>query len=128
MNTTLIAMVIALVLSLGLVITLGLVSLLTGAMNFLLIRPRYNILKSEKQDGFAFSFHWNEGGEDATFDQVKIRLFSPFGHPTQIEVCQLFDGADSAFARDVSMGPGMQTNPPNKKYQKNIHSIGNLFH
>ena len=108
MNTTLIAMALALVLSLGLVITLGVVSLLTGAFNFLLLRPHYNILKSEKENGFAFTFRWHGTGDNATFDQIKIRLFNPFGSPTQIEVCQHFDGADSTFARDVSMGLGLQ--------------------
>ncbi|MCR9205064.1 MAG: ferredoxin [Halobacteriovoraceae bacterium] len=37
-----------------------------------------------------------------------MRLFNPFGHPTQVEVSKAFDAASSDFARDVYMGIGMK--------------------
>jgi len=107
-NTTLIAMGIAGALALGLVINLGIFSLLSGAFHFLFARPRLEILKSEFGDrGFAFSFSWNSSREPGKFDKVKVRLFNPFGSPTQVEVSKAYDSASDDFARDVYMGIGM---------------------
>lgn len=109
MNTTLIAMGIAASLAVGLVITVGVVSLLSGGFHFLFARPRIEVLKSEFGDhGFAFSFSWNSAREPAKFDKVKVRLFNPFGTPTQVEVSKEFAGASSDFARDVYLGVGMK--------------------
>lgn len=109
MNTTLIAMGIAALLAIGLVVTVGVVSLLSGGFHFLFARPRLEVLKSEFGDhGFAFSFSWNAAREPGKFDKVKVRLFNPFGTPTQVEVSKEFAGANSDFARDVYMGVGMK--------------------
>lgn len=109
MNTTLIAMGIAAIMAIGLVITVGVLSLLSGSFHFLFARPRVEILKSEFGDhGFAFSFSWNAAREPAKFDKVKVRLFNPFGSPTQVEVSKAFNAASSDFARDVYMGVGMK--------------------
>ena len=109
MNTTLIAMGIAAILAIGLVITVGVVSLLSGGFHFLFARPRLEILKSEFGDhGFAFSFSWNSAREPGKFDKVKVRLFNPFGSPTQVEVSKEFQAASDDFARDVYMGIGMK--------------------
>jgi ferredoxin len=95
--------------AIGLVITLGVVSLLSGGLHFLFARPRIDILKSEKgENGFAFSYSWNSAREPAKFNKVKVRLFNPFGAPTQVEVSREFDLADSTFARDVDFGEGMK--------------------
>ncbi len=109
MNTTLIAMGIAGLLAIGLVITVGAVSLLSGSFHFLFARPRLEILKSEFGDhGFAFSFSWNAAREPGKFDIVKVRLFNPFGSPTQVEVSKKFSAGSSDFARDSYMGAGMK--------------------
>lgn len=108
MNTTVIAMSIAALLAVGLVINVGVISLLSGALHFLFARPRLEFLKSEfGNEGFAFSFSWNSAREPAKFDKVKIRLFNPFGSPTQVEVSREFSAAGSDFARDAYMGKGM---------------------
>jgi len=107
-NTTIIAMSIATILAVGLVINVGVISLLSGALHFLFARPRLEFLKSEYgNEGFAFSFSWNAAREPAKFDKVKIRLFNPFGSPTQVEVSREFAAAGSDFARDAYMGKGM---------------------
>ena len=109
MSTTLIAMGIATLLAIGLVVTVGVGSLLSGSLHFLFARPRIELLKSEFGDsGFAFSFSWNSAIEPAKFDKVKVRLYNPFGYPTQVEVSKKFDVASSDFARDVYMGVGMK--------------------
>ncbi len=108
MNTTFIAMAVAAIAAIGLVLTVGVVSLLSGSLHFLFARPRVEILKSEfGNEGFAFSFSWNAAMEPAKFDKVKVRLYNPFGSPTQVEVSREFPAADSNFARDVYMGKGM---------------------
>ncbi len=102
-------MAIAALLALGLVINVAVISLLSGSFHFLFARPRIEFLKSEFGDhGFAFSFTWNSSREPAKFDKVKVRLFNPFGSPTQVEVSKEFSGASSDFARDVYMGSGMK--------------------
>ncbi len=101
-------MAIAAIAAIGLVINVGVFSLLSGALHFLFARPRLEILKSEfGNEGFAFSFSWNAAREPAKFDKVKVRLFNPFGSPTQVEVSREFDAAGSDFARDAYMGKGM---------------------
>lgn len=108
MNTTTIAMGIAALAAIGLVVSVGMLSLLSGAFHFLFGRPNVEILKSEYGDeGFAFSFSWNSAREPGRFDKVKVRMFNPFGSPTQVEVSKEFDNADSNFSRDVYMGEGM---------------------
>jgi ferredoxin len=94
--------------AIGLVVSLGVLSLLSGAFHFLFGRPSLEILKSEYGDsGFSFSFSWNSAREPGKFDKVKVRLFNPFGSPTQVEVAKEFDAASSDFSRDVFMGEGM---------------------
>ena len=105
MNTTFIAMGIALLAGVGLVVTIGVVSLLSGALHFLFARPKIDILKSTKGlSGFAFSFKWNSSREPAKFDRVKVRMYNPFGTPTQVDITRSFDVATSSFARDLDLG------------------------
>ncbi len=106
MNTSLIAMGIAVALALGLVIGLGALSLLSGAFHFLFARPKLQILRSfHGANGFAFAFTWNSAREPARVDHIKLRLFNPFGNPTQVDVTREFDMADDNFARDLELGP-----------------------
>ncbi len=109
MNTSLLAGGVALLLGLGLVITIGALSLLSGAFHFLFARPKLDILKSASgENGFAFGLTWNSAREPAKFDKVKLRLFNPFGSPTQVEVSREFPVHGETFAEDVDMGVGMQ--------------------
>jgi ferredoxin len=104
-NTTFIAMGIALLAGVGLVVTIGVVSLLSGGLHFLFARPKLSILKSlNGESGFAFSFKWNSSREPAKFDKVKLRLYNPFGSPTQVDISRSFDAASSSFARDLDFG------------------------
>ncbi len=108
MNPTVIAMGIAGLAAGGLVFTLGAASLFSGGLHFLLGKPKLRVLKSKYADrGFAFGLDWNSVREPVVFDKVKIRLFNPFGSPSQIEVSHTFPGFDSTSSADVEMGPGM---------------------
>ena len=110
MNVILISMAIAILLSLGLVISLGGLSLLSGTMEFFFGRPKVEFLKSTLGDtGFAFGFKWNDEKEPAKFDQIKLRLFNPFGEPTQVEVSQKFAPQGKTFSMDLDFGVGLQT-------------------
>lgn len=110
MNTSLLAGGLALILGLGLVISLGALSLLSGALHFLFARPKLDILKSASgENGFAFGLSWNSSREPARFDKVKLRLFNPFGSPTQVEVSKEFNAHGETFAEDVDMGVAMKT-------------------
>lgn len=109
MNTTFIAMAVAILLGIGLLIGIGALSLLSGALNFLFIKPRIEILKSQYgENGFAFSFVWDQSAEVARFDRLKIQLFNPFGTPTQIEITREFEPSGEDFARDLDLGPKMK--------------------
>lgn len=94
----------------GLVVTLGGLSLLSGALHFLFARPRIVFLKPKNKDtGFAFGFKWDSAREPARFDKVKLRLFNPFGSPTQVDVSQEFPGKSSSFGVEVDFGTGMRS-------------------
>ena len=110
MNVILLSMAIAILLSLGLVISLGGLSLLSGTMEFFFGGPKVEFLKSTLGDtGFAFGFKWNDEKEPAKYDQVKVRLFNPFGEPTQVEVSKQFPPQGKTFAVDLDFGVGLQT-------------------
>ncbi|WP_206611147.1 ferredoxin [Halobacteriovorax sp. HLS] len=109
MNTTFIAMGIALLAGVGLVVTIGVVSLLSGGLHFLFARPKLSILKTANgESGFAFSFKWNSSREPAKFDNIRIRLFNPFGSPTQVDLTRSYDTATSTFARDLDFGEDLK--------------------
>lgn len=108
MSTSLIAMGIALFLVLNLVIGLAVVSLLTGAFETLFGKPKLAFLKaSQSGNTFAFGFKWNSAKEPARIDMIKVRMFNPFGSPTQIEVSKTFEPFSSTFATEVDMGPAL---------------------
>ncbi len=105
MNTTFVAMGVALILGIGLVVNLGALSLLSGALHFLFGRPKVDFLKSNLgSNGFAFAFKWDSSREPAKFNKIRLRLFNPFGSPTQVEVTREFDGKTSDFALDLDLG------------------------
>ncbi|MGB0453765.1 MAG: ferredoxin [Bacteriovoracaceae bacterium] len=107
MNTSIMAMGIAVLLSLGLVVAFGAFSLLTGAFYFLFGRSSFEILSSKKgSNGFCFGYKWNSARVNSKFDKVRLRLYNPFGSPTQVDVSHEFASKSSSFAVDLDMGPG----------------------
>ncbi len=110
MNIILISMTIAILLALGLVVSFGGLSLFSGMMEFFFGAPKVELLKSALgETGFAFGFKWNDEKEPAKFDQIKVRLFNPFGDPTQVEVSQKFAPQGKSFSLDLDFGVGYQT-------------------
>ena len=108
MSTSLIAMGVALFVVMNLVIGLAILSLLSGAFETLFGKPKLSILRSTKSGNFfAFGFRWNSAKEPAAVDTVRIRLFNPFGNPTQSEVVSQFEVKKVSFAEEVDMGPGL---------------------
>ena len=98
---------VAVFLVLNLVVGLGALSLLFGTFETLFGKPKINLLRSSKSGNiFAFGFKWNSAKEPAALDTIRLRLFNPFGNPTQVEVSKPFEPKKSSFAIEVDMGPG----------------------
>lgn len=98
---------VAIFLVINLVVGLGALSLLFGTFETLFGKPKLSILRSTKSGNyFAFGFKWNSSKEPAAIDLVRLRLFNPFGSPTQVEVSTQFDVKKTSFASEVNMGPG----------------------
>lgn len=109
MNTTFIAMAVAILMGLGLLIGLAVLSLLSGALNFLFVKPKLDILRSQLgETGFAFALSWDQSAEPVKYDRIRLHLFNPFGKPAQLDIQREFDGSSDDFARDVDMGPAMK--------------------
>lgn len=110
MSTTYIAMIVAILMGFGLLLGIGLLSLLSGALNFLFVKPRFDFLTSQHGEaGFAFTCKWDQDAEPVRFDRVRVHLFNPFGLPTEVDITRDFNGADTDFARDVEMGEKFKT-------------------
>lgn len=108
MSTSMIAMGVAIFMVLNLVIGLAILSLLFGTFETFFGKPKLTILKTTKNGHFfAFGFQWNAAKEPASMDVVRLRLFNPFGNPTQVELSQSFEPKTSSFATEVDMGPGL---------------------
>ena len=98
---------IALIMTLGLLVGVAALSLLSGTLSFLFARPRIQILKTQKgETGFAFSFSSGITAEKGSFDQIRVRLYNPFGKPDQVDLFVKFPSGQDFFARDVDLGPG----------------------
>ena len=98
-------MAIAIMVGIGLLVGIGALSL----FHFLFVKPKIEILKSQYGDnGFAFSFLWDQELEPYQFDLLKIKLFNPFGTPVQMEITREFDSARKDFARDLNLGLKMK--------------------
>jgi ferredoxin len=107
-SSSLIAMGVAIFLVINLVIGLAALSLIFGTFETLFGKPKLTILRSTKSGNFfAFGFRWNSAKEPAAVDTIRLRLFNPFGNPTQVEVSKQFDSKKSSFAVEVDMGPGL---------------------
>lgn len=110
MNTSAIAMGAALVLAIGLVVSMAGLSLVIGAFEFLFGRPKLLFLRSQQGPrGFAFALKWNSAKEPAKMDIVRVKLYNPFGRPQQVDVSSMFAAQTSSFAQDLDLGPGMES-------------------
>jgi ferredoxin len=104
-NTSFIALGIALSVVGGLVVGLGALNLLIGAVDTLFGKASLKVLKCDQfPSGFAFVLRWSSSKEPAKIDTVQIRLFNPEGRPTQLEVKRSFAPESSSFAMEVDMG------------------------
>ena len=107
MSTSLIAMGVAAFMVINLVVGLAALSLLFGTFETLFGKPKITLLRASKSGNiFAFGFKWNSSKEPAALDTIRLRLFNPFGSPTQVEVSKPFEAKKSSFAVEVDMGPG----------------------
>lgn len=108
MSTSMMALAIAGIMVMGLVIGLGAVSLLVGALEQYWGRPKLTFLRSlQGKNGIAFRFQWNESKEPAQYHVLKLKLFNPFGKPTQVELARPFEKKGESFNLDLDMGPAM---------------------
>src|SRR5687767_1617445 len=102
-----ISMGVAAFLVINLVIGLAVLSLLFGTFETLFGKPKITLLRPSKSGNiFAFGFKWNSAKEPASLDSIRLRLFNPFGSPTQVEVSKPFEAKSNSFAAEVDMGPG----------------------
>lgn len=106
MSSSILALAVSILLTLGLIVSIGAVSLLTGAFYFLFSKKKLTVLQTgHGANGFAFAYQWNASREPASFNQIRVRLFNPNGNPTQIEVTKEFPAKKDDFAVDLDMGP-----------------------
>jgi ferredoxin len=106
-TTSLIAMGVAIFLVINLVVGLAGLSLLIGTFETLFGKPKLTLLRSTQSGNFfSFGFKWNSAKEPARMDTIRLRLFNPFGTPTQVEVLKPYEKKTSSFAVEVDMGPG----------------------
>jgi ferredoxin len=106
-TSSLIALGLSIVAVISVVVGLYFLNLGIGAFETYFGKPQITFLKSERGgSSFAFAFKWNSAKEEAALDYVKIRLFNPFGKPTQVEVTRSFDKKNSSFVLDVNLGSG----------------------
>lgn len=104
MNIIVISFSVALILALGLVVSLGGLSLLSGTMEFLFGRPKLFFLRGKNKNGFCFGFKFNDDKEPAKFDVVRVKQYNPFGEPTQLEVTRSYSAQGSSFAMEIDLG------------------------
>ena len=109
LSTSLMAMILAGLIVIGLIVGLGVLGLFMGVLDHYWGAPRLKILKSQKgKTGFAFHFEWNESkGTSVHYNTVKLRLFNAFGSPRHVEVAQAFPKMSESFFQDLEMGPAM---------------------
>lgn len=106
MSTSLIAMGVALFMVINLVVGLGILSLLFGTFDTFFGKPKLTLLRStNKGNTFAFGFRWNAAKEPIAIDTIRLRLFNPFGSPTQVEAAQSFEAKKTSFAIETDLGP-----------------------
>jgi ferredoxin len=108
-TTSLIALGIGLILAIFLVLGLGVLSLLSGTMEYFFGQPKLFLLKSKfGKNGLALGFQFNTLKEPAKYDELKVRLFNPFGTPTQAIIHRTFPAQSDNFSIDLDLGEEMQ--------------------
>ncbi len=106
MSTSVIAMGVALFLVINLVVGLAALSLLFGTFETIFGKPKLTLLRATKSGNyFAFGFKWNSAKEPMAIDVIRLRLFNPWGTPTQVEMAKSFEVKRSSFATEIEMGP-----------------------
>jgi ferredoxin len=124
LSTSVLAMGIALFAVLNLVIGLAVLSMLTGAFETFFGKPKLSLLRPTKGASFfAFGFRWNSAKENIAIDSVKIRLFNPFGSPTQSEVYKSFPLQKKSFAMEVDFGPGLVSLLGAKGFEQSVIQV-----
>ena len=97
---------VALFMVINLVVGLGILSLLFGTFDTFFGKPKLTLLRStNKGNTFAFGFRWNAAKEPIAIDTIRLRLFNPFGSPTQVEAAQSFEAKKTSFAIETDLGP-----------------------
>ncbi len=110
MSSSFLALGVSVLLTVGLVVTIAIVSLLTGGLYFLFGKKKITVLQTEHgANGFAFAYEWNATREPVSINQVQVRLFNPFGSPAQLEVTRNFSPKKDDFALDLDMGGTLKT-------------------
>jgi hypothetical protein len=80
----------------NLVVGLAALSLLFGTFETLFGKPKLTFLRSSQNGNiFAFGLKWNSSKEPASLDTIRLRLFNPFGSPTQVEVSKRYSGENA---------------------------------
>lgn len=107
MSSSFLALAIAVLLTIGLVVKIGVISLSIGAFYFLFGKKKITILQTgHGANGLAFAYQWNAAREPISINQIQVKLNNPFGTPTEIEVTREFKPQKDNFAIDIDMGPG----------------------
>lgn len=97
---------VALFLVINLVVGLGALSLLFGTFETLFGKPKLTLLRASKSGNyFAFGLKWNAAKEPVAIDVIRLRLFNPWGSPTQVEMAKSFEPKRESFATEIEMGP-----------------------
>lgn len=107
MSTSMIALAISVVATLGLVVTVALLNLLVGGLDWFK-KPNIKILKSDHDHGFAFKFSWSQARWPVSFDRLGLTLLNPMGKPTRAELYQDFSAQKGDFALDFDLGERLQ--------------------
>jgi ferredoxin len=118
MSTTTIAMGAAAGIVGGLIGGLAVLNFAVGAVETLFGKPSLKFLKPSNNTSFAFLFNWNSAKEPAKMDRVRVKLFNPFGNPTQLDLSKDFDSKDDSFALEVDFGPQFKDFVANKGFDK----------
>lgn len=86
--------------------------------------PIITVLKTQKgKNGFAFAFEWDQGKEPTKFDHIKLRLFNPFGKPTQVEITKKFETQKADFTLDLDLGEAYPGFIQAKNFEKAIVQV-----
>jgi ferredoxin len=106
-SSSFLALAIAVLLTIGLVVKIGVISLSVGAFYFLFGKKKLAILQTgHGANGLAFAYQWNSTREPININQIQVKLFNPFGSPSEIEVTREFSAKKDIFGIDLDMGPG----------------------